>query len=238
MKKIFLSLFSILSLHLFAQDVIVNDANAEKRILSSSFNAIKVSSGIELLLTQGGEESLAVSASEPQYLERLKTEVVDGTLKIYYDNSSMVWNDNDKRKLKAYVSFKTLEKLQASSGANVKTSGTLKISKLDLKFSSGARFTSDVNITQLNATQDSGAEIIIIGKADELAVDVSSGAIFKGYDLVSEYCDAKASSGGSVRITVSKELNAKANSGGGIRYKGEAVIKEVDINSGGSVKRA
>jgi hypothetical protein len=33
-------------------------------------------------------------------------------------------------------------------------------------------------------------------------------------------------------------LNAKANSGGGIRYKGNAVIKDLNVNSGGVVKKA
>ena len=238
MKKIFFSLLMLFSIHLFAQDIIVNDANAEKRALSASFNAIKVSDGIDLLLTQGSEESLAVSASEPKYLAKLKSEIVNGTLKIYYENAGMIWNSNEKRKLKAYVSFKTLEKLQASSGASIKTSAILKISRLELKVSSGALFSSEVNITQLTAMQDSGAEINITGKASELTVEASSGAIFKGYELVSDYCKAKATSGGSVRINVEKELNAKANSGGGIHYKGNAVIKEVDISSGGSVKRA
>lgn len=238
MKKIFFSLLTLLSVHLFAQDVIVNDANAEKRALSASFNGIKVSDGIDLMLTQGSEESLAVSASEPKYLEKLKTEIVDGMLNIYYENAGMIWNSNQKRKLKAYVSFKTLEKLQASSGATIKGSTIIHISKLELKLSSGAIFTSEVNITQLTTMQDSGAEIYITGKTSELTVEASSGAIFKGYELVSDYCKAKASSGGSVRINVEKELNAKANSGGGIHYKGNAVIKEVDISSGGSVKRA
>ena len=238
MNKIFFALFMLLSVHLFAQDVVVNDANAVKRTLSSGFNAIKVSDGIDLMLTQGSEESLAVSASEPKYLEKLKSEIVDGTLKIYYDNAGMIWNSNEKRKLKAYVSFKTLEKLQASSGANVKSSTILHVSKLELKFSSGALFSSELNITQLTASQDSGAEINITGKTSELTVEASSGALFKGYELVSDYCKAKASSGGSIRINVEKELNAKASSGGGIRYKGSAVIKEVDISSGGSVKKA
>ena len=52
MKKLLVSLLTIVSLHTFAQDIVVNDANAEKRTLTASFNAIAVSDGIELLLTQ------------------------------------------------------------------------------------------------------------------------------------------------------------------------------------------
>ncbi|MEO7534887.1 MAG: DUF2807 domain-containing protein, partial [Ferruginibacter sp.] len=85
--------------------------------------------------------------------------------------------------------------------------------------------------------QNSGAAIDITGKAGNLKVDVSSGAIFNGYDLAVDYCDAKATSGGSVRVNVNKELSVKANSGGGIRYKGAGVIKDMNVSSGGIVKK-
>jgi hypothetical protein len=238
MKKLILSLCTVLTLQLFAQEVVVNDANAVKRNLSGSFTAIEVSDGIQLMLTKGDEASLAVSASDQKYMERFKTEVVGNTLKIYYDNKGMVWNSNEKRKLRAYVSFKMIDKIQASSGADVICKNILKLAVLDLKFTSGAQFNGEVNIGQLSSDQNSGSEINITGKAEKITVEVSSGAIFKGFDLVVDYCNAKASSGGGIRINVSKELAAKANSGGGIRYKGEAVIKDVDVSSGGIVKKA
>ncbi len=238
MKKLLVSLLTIVSLHTFAQDIVVNDANAEKRTLTASFNAIAVSDGIELLLTQGNTESVAVSASEPKFMERFKTEVVDGTLKIFYDNKIMIWNSNEKRKLRAYVSFKTLECLKASSGADVKTKSVLTLDKLQLSFTSGSQFNGEVNIGNLEVSQNSGSEIIITGKAAAFKVDLSSGAIFKGFDLSVDYCEAKASSGGEVRITINKELIAKASSGGGIKYKGEGVVKDINVSSGGSVKKS
>ena len=238
MKKLLFSLFTLLCLHSFAQDITINDANAEKRNLTAPFNAISVSDGIELLLTQGNEESVAVSASDPKYMERFKTEVTDGTLKIYYDSKTMVWNRNEKRRLRAYVSFKTLEKLKASSGSDVKTKSVLTVDKLLLSFTSGAQFTGELNAGDVEVSQNSGSEINASGKAKSLKVDLSSGAIFKGFDLSADFCDAKATSGGEVRISVNKELSAKANSGGGIKYKGEGVLKDINVNSGGSVKKS
>lgn len=238
MKKIFFSLLTLLSFQLFAQDVVINDANAEKRSLSGSFSAIHISDGIDLLLTQSGEESIAVSASEQKFLERLKTEVVDGTLKIYYDSKTMVWNGNEKRRLKAYVSFKNLQELKASSGSDVRTKSVLKADALKMHFSSGAHFNGEVDIQGLDVSENSGAEVTVTGKAESLKTELSSGAIFKGYDLAVNYCEAKATSGAEVRITVNKELAAKANSGGSIKYKGEGVVKDISVNSGGSVKKS
>ena len=238
MKRLFLSLIVLLSVKAFAQnDQLINDANAQKRTLSGSFNSISVTDGIELYLTQGNEESIAISASDDKYLERYKTEVDNGTLKLYYDNKGLNWTGNEKRKLKAYVSFKTLEKLHGSGWASVKMKSKLSGNKLEYTFTSGSRFTGEVNVSEMDVIQNSGADIDITGKADKLKVDVSSGAIFKGYELTVDYCDAKATSGAAVRINVNKELTVKANSGGGIRYKGTGVIKDMNVNSGGNVKK-
>lgn len=238
MKKMFLSLITFISFIAFAQDSkVISDPNAKLRTLSGSFTAISVSSGIDLYLTQGNEESIAVSASDEKYLPRFKTEVENGTLKIYYDNKGVTWTAHDNRKLKAYVSFKTLQKLHGSAGAEVTVKGSITAEGLEMKFSSGSGFGGEINAKQLTVDQNSGSEISISGKADKLTIDANSGASFKGYGLTVDYCNAEASSGAEVKITINKELSAKANSGGGIRYKGEALIRDINISSGGAVKK-
>jgi len=239
MKKLLFSLLTFLSLSAFAQDTkVVNDANATVRSLNAGFTAISVSSGIELYITQGNEESLAVSASDPKYLERLKTEVVSGTLKIYYDNKGITWKSDEKRKLKAYVSFKTLEKLNASSGSEVKVNGSIRADKFALDVSSGSEFTGSINAKELSAEASSGASVRISGNADKLNIEASSGADFKGYDLTVDFCDATASSGAGVQVTINKELSAKASSGADIRYKGAALIRDIKMSGGGSVHKS
>lgn len=238
MKKLFLSLVTFISFAAFAQDSkVISDPNAKVRTLTGSFTAISVSSGVDLYLTQGNEESIAVSASDEKYMARFKTEVENGTLKIYYDNKGVTWTAHENRKLKAYVSFKTLQKLNGSSGSEVTVKGSISADNLDMKFTSGSGFEGEISAKQLNVEQNSGSDISISGKADKLTIDVNSGSSFKGYGLTVDYCNAEASSGAEVKITINKELSAKANSGGGIRYKGEALIRDINISSGGAVKR-
>ncbi|MEP7141985.1 MAG: head GIN domain-containing protein [Ferruginibacter sp.] len=238
MKRLLVLLFVVAGLQSFAQkEAVINDPNAQKRSLRESFSTISVTDGVDLYLTQGNEESIAVSAADPKYMERYKTEVDNGVLKIYYDNKGINWTGNEKRKLKAYISFKTLEKLNASGGARVIMKSVLTADKMEYTFTSGADFTGEVNISQLDVVQNSGSLVEINGKTGNLKVDVSSGAVFKGYELATDYCDAKASSGGGVRINVNKELSVKASSGGGIHYKGDGVVKDMNVNSGGIVKK-
>ena len=238
MKKLFLSIISLFSLVAFAQNnKVIADANAVVRSLNGSFSSISVSSGIDLYLTQGNEESAAVSAADAKQIDMIKTEIVNGTLKIYFDNKGVTWKTDHKR-LKAYVSFKTLEKLDVSSGSEVKVSGAINSNKLKLDVSSGSEFNGTINAKELTADVSSGASIKITGMADKLTVGASSGSEFKGYDFITDYCTAKASSGSDIHVTINKELSAKASSGGDIVYKGTALIRDIKTSGGGAVKKA
>ncbi len=238
MKILFIVACALLSAGVFAQDAsTINDPNAKPRQLNGSFTVITVSDGIDLFLTEGTSESLAVSFSDAKYEERFVTEVTDGVLKIYYNNKGINWADNSRKKLKAYVSFKTLEKLDASGGADVSLLAPINVNILAMKFTSGSGLTGKLNAKELTIEQNSGSVIDISGTAEKIKIDVSSGASFKGYDFAANYCDAKATSGAGIRISIQKELNAKANSGGGIHYKGDGVVKELNVSSGGIVKK-
>src|SRR5580765_3965067 len=103
MRKIALGLFSFLLMTVsFAQNKTYNDKNAQVRDVKN-FHGIKVSNGIHLYLTQGNEEAVAVSASSDEYIRRIKTEVENGVLKIYYDHGMGSWS-TDGKNLRAYVS--------------------------------------------------------------------------------------------------------------------------------------
>jgi len=216
MKKILLLLsFVVSGLAVMAQKT-VNEPHVEKRAVKS-FHAVDVSSGIKLILTQGDKEELAVAAGDPSYLEYIETTVKDGVLKITRNQDWQFWKQWKNWKVTVYLSFKDLDKINASSGALV-TGTNLDFDKLTVRMSSGA-------LAELS------------GKTTDLNVDASSGALFKGYDFSSNICEAESSSGGSVQVKVAKELNARASSGGSIRYKGEGNIRDIKVGSGGTVKR-
>jgi hypothetical protein len=235
MKRVLMLAFMLVStMGLFAQTTTVNDENARPREVGD-FKGVRVSMGIELLLQQGDKDAVAVSSSKPEYQDRIKTVVEGGVLKIYIDDKG---NSNWRRNIKfrAYVSIRQLEELTASSGASVKTGSAINISKLVLDASSGAIIEAEFKGQSIASDNSSGAITKLKGSVESLKVDASSGAVFKSYDLSTSNCDADASSGGLIHITVTKELNAEASSGGSIDYKGGGVIRKVHTGSGGSVK--
>jgi len=237
MRNIFLSLLLLtFTTAIHAQDKVINDPNAEVRKVGS-FTGIKVSTGIELMLTQGSEDAVAVSSSRSEYTSRIITEVDNGVLKIYF-NSKDGWENQPKNtKLRAYVSIRNLTKLHGSSGASVKVDGSLNITSLDMDFGSGSLFNGEIKGSNLNIKQGSGSIVTMTGNAESVSVKSSSGSIYKGYGLTTQTCDADASSGGIIEISVSKELEAEASSGGLVHYKGAGVIKNLSTSSGGTVNK-
>ncbi|MDB5203472.1 MAG: hypothetical protein JWQ27_2881 [Ferruginibacter sp.] len=236
MKKLLFLLFAGISLAAAAQTKTIRDANAKPRTITGTFNAVAVETGVELFLTQGAETSLAVSMSDDKYADRYITEVKNGVLKIYFNSKGLSGNFRD-RKLKAYLSVPALEKLTGASGSIVRTTNTLELTTIDMDFSSGAMFNGAINAKEMSVSQSSGSMVNLSGSAITLKIDLSSGSFFKGYDLQVDNCNAKASSGSGVKVTINKELTATASSGAGIQYKGSATVRDINVSSGGRVKR-
>jgi hypothetical protein len=215
----------------------IMDANAEKRTVGS-FHGVQVATGIRLMLSEGATEGVAVSAATTEFRDKIITRVENGILKIYYESKLGAINTRkEKKDLKAYVSYKTLDELGANTGAEVMIEGILKSPSVKMNANTGATIKGAININELNVDQNTGSEIVLTGEAGKIAVDGDTGSMFRGIDLKTESCNVTASTGAGVYIMVSKELYVKANTGGYVKYKGEASIRELKTSSGGSISK-
>ncbi len=237
MKKIFLSVVMAGAvLFATAQKAIVNDANAEKRNVTG-FNAIRVSNAIDLYLTQGDEDAVAVSAKDVKYRDRIKTEVKDGTLKIWFDNDGWSWTHGNL-KLRAYVSVKTLNRLHASGASDVIVNGVIKSNDLVVVMSGASDFKEGaIEASTLKVNLSGASDMNVKGKAGSLTVDASGASDFKGFDFTCDNGDVEASGASDIKITVEKEINAHASGASDIRIKGNGVIRKMSNSGASSVKK-
>ena len=213
----------------------INDANAQKRNVSG-FHAIEVSGGIDLYLSQG-EEAVAVSAAKTEYRDKIITEVKDGVLRIWFDWKNSSKFDWSNHKMKAYVSFKNIDRLEGSGGSDISIDGSIKVAKLAMEVSGGSDFDGKIETDELNIQASGGSDVDISGKAARLTIHASGGSDFKGYGLVSDICNVEASGGSIINISINKELKADASGGSIINYKGSGVITSVDASGGSSIKK-
>ncbi len=238
MKKILLSLLIIgfSSKALIAQKTI-SDANAEKRTVGS-FHGINVGTGIRLVLTEGNTEDVAVSAAKTEYRDKIVTRVENGILKLYYENKLGAINKRDEKKeLRAYVSYKTLDQLDANTGAEVEVEGTMKSTSMKMNVNTGATIKGNIKTDDLAIDQNTGSIITLSGDAGKIDVHGDTGSMFKGIDLKTNNCSVTASTGAGIYIHVEKELSVRANTGGFVKYKGEAGVRDIKTHTGGSVSK-
>lgn len=218
-----------------AQNEIVVDPNASVRKLSGSFNAIKVSGGIDLYLSQSDNIAIAVSAANENYKEGIKTVIENGTLKIFYERDKN-WHKKD-RKLRVYVSFNTLNKLDASGACDVVVAGSLTVTALEMRMSGACNFTGMVKVKTLKLNLSGASDVKITGTANTVDIESSGASDVKGYGLVTDVCTAGVSGASDVNITVNKELNASASGASDIKYKGTAVVNKHTSSGASSISR-
>jgi len=236
MKQVLLLLVTIFAvLMLKAQNEIVVDPNASIRELSGQFDAIKVSNGIDLYLSQSDNIAVAVSAVNDIYKEGIKTVIENGTLRIFYEGDKG-WNKKD-RKLRAYVSFSELKKIDASGACNIIVAGSITSTTLVLHMSGTCDFNGNVKVNTLDINLSGASDAKISGTAITVNIKSSGASDVKDFDLVTDFCNANISGASDVHITVNTELTASASGASDIKYKGNGVIKEKHSSGASSIMK-
>ena len=235
MKKLLMMLMGLCTgMIMYAQQV--NDPNAEVRE-AKNFHGINVSNAFDVYISQSDNEAVAVSANETKYRDNIVVEVKDGILHIKYDPKGLKWPKGDK-KLKAYISFKKIDKLNISGACDVFITGVLKADNLDINQSGASDLKGKIDAKKLSVDLSGASDITLTGTATDLDVEASGASSFIGFDLVTDMCDARASGASDIRVTVNKELSAHASGASDVRYKGDGVIKDIKTSGASSVSRS
>jgi hypothetical protein len=238
MKKIFLAgalFLGFAASYAQSEKNIVVDANAEVRNVTG-FSAIEVSGAMDLYISQGNEEAVAISASSDEIRSRIRTEVKGNTLHIYLDGKGINWKTWGNNKMKAYVTFKKLTRIEASGASNVRATEAIKGEELTIELSGASDFSGAVAFDKLRLNASGASDLRISGTALNTFVDANGACTIKAYDLKTDMCKIDASGASNVYVTVNKELNAGASGGSSIFYKGTGLIRDISTSGGASIK--
>ncbi len=215
---------------------LVVDENAELRAVQN-FNAIEVSGAIDLFISQGTEEAVAVSASSAEIKDRIRADVRGGVLRIYFDGKGLNWRNWGNHKMKAYVTFKTLRHLEASGACNVKAADPIRQPELEIEMSGASDFTGEIDTKKLKIHATGASNFKLSGNAAEIKLEANGASNLKAYDLQTEVCYIEASGASNIRLTVTKEINAEASGGSSVFFKGKGLIKNFSSSGGATIKR-
>ncbi len=234
MKRVIFFLIAAIFSFSLSTDAQINDPNAQVRD-AKGFHGINVSSAFDVYLSQSNDEAVAVSAASTKDRDMITVEIKDGILYVGLHKNTK-WNNGNK-KLRAYISFKQIDKLTVSGACDVLVTGIIKADILTVKQSGASDFKGKLNVEKLYIDLSGASDMSVTGTATRLFVEASGASDFKGYDLITETCEAKASGASDIKITVNKELSAEASGASDVKYKGNGTIRDIKSSGSGSVSR-
>jgi hypothetical protein len=234
-SRIILALLMIVHASIVKAQNVVYDENAEVRVVGK-FTGIDLSGAVTMYLSQGNEQGVAISAGEPKYNNKIKTEVKDGILRISVDGG--VWNGFNwtNKKLKAYVTITDLNRLSVSGASTVNITGPMKGTDVKMEISGASEVKGIINFSSLNLGVSGASVARLSGSASDASIDASGACKVNSYDLSIERCKATSSGASNIRVTVNRELNADASGGSNIYYKGAGSVKSLNTSGGASIK--
>jgi len=212
----------------------IANAQESKNYAVKNFTSIGVSSGIDLYLTQSGNEAVTVKSDE-KTLEDIVVEQKGNNISIKF-RDGVSWSGMFKNRIvKAYVNYKMLTALAASGGSDVMMQNQLKTDKLAISSSGGSDLKLNVVCNDITIQSSGGSDIDLKGKAANMTIQSSGGSDIDAFEFITDYAKVQASGGSDVNIYVNKGLEAAASGGGDVSYKGNAALKKTSSSKSGDV---
>lgn len=227
MKFVFLVAGCLLLNSAFSQ-LVINDPNAVLRSVPE-FHSIKISGGIDVLLTKGTEQAVVVSGADGNNGQSIVTEVKNGVLNI---SGGGVMKINHRKALKAYISYTTLESIIASGAVNVTFAESITQDRLNVTLSGASKIKATVNILKMEMELTGASDARLSGFTEEFILNCSGASDFKSFNLVAQSCEANISGASDAQITVETYLKVDASGASDFTFKGSP--KKTDIKKSGS----
>lgn len=231
MKYLFTLLFAACFTSSFGQ-TIINDKNAEVRNIGD-FWGIKVSGGIDVYLSQSSENALAISASTQKMKDDIDTRIVNGVLVISYNSKS--YSMNEKRNLRAYVSFKTLQSIEGSGACDFNIQETLQSNAFKINLSGACELKGKMDINDMDAKLSGASTVKVTGKVKNLKLEASGASDMKNYGLHVENFIADLSGASDVKVFISNSVTVKASGASSLNYSGNPEKVAVHTSGASSV---
>jgi hypothetical protein len=203
----------------------------DKRKIDPEITEIYVSNSIDVVLTQGNNYNLEVTA-DSNLLEYIVTEQDGNAIYIKIKKNSNIVNHNS---LKAEITLPNITYISTSGASSLKTTNTIISKEIELKASSSSDLVISLESENLTADASSAAEIKIKGKAINVKYEASSSAAINAEKLFANYIDANASSTGNISCSPIINLDAKASSGGTVHFENKPKTVNKNESSGGKV---
>ncbi len=200
----------------------------EKRELPT-FHSLNISSEIEAELVLSEKEGIDLEIENANPLS-LVSEVEKGVLTVKMKTGS--YKD---AVLKVKIHFKDLKEIESTGRASVWSEEDIYLDKLSIRLYNGGATRLRLYCDDVDINISQGSILTLKGEGKTQKVKVNTKATYSGYEFASEKAIVSSSSYGKAKVNVSNYLEAKASSGGFIGFVGNPARVERNTSLGGEV---
>ncbi len=191
------------------------------------FTAIKSSYAINIELTQQAEQSLSISTLS-DYMPNVKTEVIDGELRLYVTEKLIRPNITVK------IGIDSLSKIEANSASKIKFMTPFNLKTLNIDLNGASK--SDINIgsaQKLNISISGAGKLDAEGNVDSLLIDSNGASKIDATNLRSKYVNIDLSGASKAQVYATDEFKGDSNGASSITCYGNP-LKRTNSISGAS----
>jgi len=194
----------------------------------SNFDSIDLSGSGEVIITQGGSETLSIETDD-NVMEFVNTEVEDGTLKLGFKPGVKLISPSQ---LTFYVEVIDLQGLAVSGSGDIK-SEMLETDRLDANVSgSGGVRITDLSAGEVKARISGSGEVNLDGNASFQDVEISGSGKYLAGDVCSASVEVSVSGSGEATVCATESLDANVNGSGTVDYYGKPSVNSSSSGSG------
>lgn len=194
----------------------------------SNFDRIDLSGSGEVIVTQGGSESLSIETDD-NVMKHVKAVVEGGTLKLGFEDG---FNIISTSRLVFYVGVDDLSSLNISGSGDIESDMIL-TDRLEVSVSgSGDVQIGELSAGSVNAWISGSGEIELIGEAASQDVSISGSGKYLTGDLCSKSVKVSISGSGDATVCATETLDSNSSGSGSVYYYGRPSINSVSSGSG------
>lgn len=199
----------------------------------TGFTGVLISSGIDVLLSEGDVFEVRVVADE-NLMEVIETRLNGSMLEVGTDRV----NIRNAKSKKVYVTLPELSALRVSSAGDCKGQNLFHCDQLEMGISSAGDLDLEVEARRIDLDISSSGDARLAGKTELFNASLSSAGDLHAFDLQAGKVKVDVSSAGDARVFATDEISMSASSAGNIHYKGDArVIRSSKSSAGDIVKK-
>jgi hypothetical protein len=180
-----------------------------------SFNAIDVSGGFEVVITQSDVESLVIEADE-NLMRFIITEVHGRELKIYTEGSISA-----NAGLRAIISLKDLNSIDISGAVDLTATNTISGKDLLIDGSGASDIDLSLQYEKIDLDLSGASKVRLEGNAEKMFIEGSGASKIYAAELKTSTTKLDVSGASYAEIWATESLTLEASGASNIRYKGE-----------------